>query len=338
MGFALLFAAHTTRAIWTTQFLMYFGLNPLEAAGISVLYNALALPLAVFYHARLFSEPHILHRLLLQVDKEGDHIKRLDESGTHRVAVGFLVWGASSGLALCCFIVLPKKGDFNLWLAMCLLLADLVLGRALEHKTQFFILYFDEVHRLLVESITDFFSSVEQIFIGADGYEPSEIVDQLHMAECKMRTHANWVNDVEGDALLGFLLQEVCNAVYTAGVAFFVSSPALTIILLVYSSSQLVTLCLICLDVAKPGDTFNKGLQNIDTPRMLHTLNRRLQANGADYGLGSDYVPHLIRNPVGIKIMKTLMTTPVILRLLFTVAVPTVAVAFQQSFSLSTKL
>merc|ERR1712113_42510 len=118
------------------------------------------------------------------------------------------------------------------------------------------------------------------------------------------------------------------SAVYTAGLAMFVDSWQLTVILLLYSSMQLVSLMLTSMDVAKPGDAYNKALQNIDTPRTLYALQCCLGNSGVAAG---EYLAHLYRVPSGIRILRTLITTPVMIRFLITMALPTVAVARQQS-------
>merc|ERR1711974_151300 len=154
--------------------------------------------------------------------------------------------------------------------------------------------------------------------------KPREVYEALHQVECRMRTHAKWVNDVEGDVLLIYLAQEACSAVYTAAVALFTEQPMLECVLLVYSLVQLYMLFCTGRDIAQPGDTFRACVSNLDTPRTLYMMQTKLVAGPGESA--PDYLAHLLRSPVGINIWRTLVRTPTVMRVCFTVAVPTIGV------------
>lgn len=336
-GYALLVAAHMTRALWTTIFLMYFGMDSWSAASLAApFYVLIILPMALRYHNILFTEPHILHQLLADMDAGGSNLQRVDEMAVRRILIGFVAWCASSGLALFVFRKLPTYKPSFARLQFWLLLADFIFGRALEHKAQFFALYFEEVHSLLVQSVKEFKASVEQILIGPENSDVTRVYEELHGVECRMRAHFKWVNDVESDALLAFLAHESMQVFYTAVVAFFIESKTLTCILLVYSSVQLLALLRTGLDVATPGDAFKKACQDLDTPRNLLVLSK-LQGSMTS-GAGLDYISHLCRLPLGVKILKVRITTPVAIKLVFTVGAPTALIALQQASHLATSL
>merc|ERR1719188_1097828 len=133
--------------------------------------------------------------------------------------------------------------DFDCKLLLAMLPMDFIFGRALEHKAQLFSLYIQEVHQLVVDSIKEFGSGVETILVSeVVNEDATQCYERLHQVECRMRAHVKWVNEVEGAALLAYMAQEACSAVYTAAVALYSTQPWLEFGLLTYSVVQLLTL------------------------------------------------------------------------------------------------
>lgn len=326
-----IFAGFTTRAVWTTVFLIMFGMRTKAALGIAAAFYTTVGSMAVFYHVRLFSKPHILHRLLSELDHSGECLRRMEAGAAQGVFTGFLAWALSWMLSWWLVFAstameLPSSKLRTVIIA--LLPIDLCFGRALEHKAQFFTLYIKEMHEMLAQSVREFATSVEEVVGSEDITGPGEVYEKLHQAECKMRTHMKWVSDMEGSALLAYMSQEALSAIYTAAVAFYTTRPMLEIGLLAYSFVQLVMLLRTGLAIASPGDEYHRACLNLDTPRMIYNLQVKLQVLDRG-GCALDYLHHLYRAPAGIRIWATLVRLPLVVQICVTVAAPTIAVLFQ---------
>lgn len=336
VGCAAIVAAYVTRAVWTTAFLMLFGMDPKFGAVIAFTFYACLCPMTIFCHCRFFSSPYVMDRLLRELDSEGKHLERIEAAAKRSVFCGFLYWGFSWCISWwlvfkpSAFMLGEARDDefHNLVVLMWALLPiDFVFGRALEHKARLLQLYIHEVHTLVVSSIHDFAKGVENT-LGSevDGDGRMEVYEKLHQVECRMRSHVKWVNDSEGTALMAFMAQEGLSAVYTSAVALYTNQPWLELGLLMYSAKQLHGLFATGLDIAMPGDEYMSKVQNLDTPRTLMVLSQKFQHGGT---CGAEYIEHLYRAPAGIKIWSTLIRTPIVIRACVTLAVPTIGVAFR---------
>ena len=155
------------------------------------------------------------------------------------------------------------------------------------------------------------------------GRPPTEIYEQLHECELRLRVNFKLVNThlAPGFALLlgaqvyGFLLC-VINALRHPGRQVFWIGLAVALLLwLVYS----------CATLARPSERWLQMLRDIDTPRTLLVLQQRLQMSlPANNGLGPvpDIMNHLYRNPAGLRMSGTLLTQALVVRVALAAVLP----------------
>eukprot|EP00931_Biecheleriopsis_adriatica_P114856 TRINITY_DN90740_c0_g1_i1.p1 TRINITY_DN90740_c0_g1~~TRINITY_DN90740_c0_g1_i1.p1 ORF type:complete len:437 (+),score=98.60 TRINITY_DN90740_c0_g1_i1:83-1393(+) len=341
--FLAILLAHTVRALWSTCFLTMFGMDPNWAACIACTFYTLLLPLVWFYHYEMFAcGPQALRQLLQELDKDGVFLRQMEAAAKWKIIVGFAFW-AFSWLVSGYFVFMDYKD--SRWMEgtstgtvkdmdpmhvfmLALLPVDFVFGRALEHKAQFFSLYMREVHSLLVASVKEFAVGVEECLASEEASKPQEIYEELHQIECRMRTHMRWVN-VQAHAMLAFIAQDACSAVYITAVAWYIANIQLEFILIIYAVNQLLMLVRTGLDIARPGDQYWRSIRNLDTPRTLFKLQVKLQGSAQGLGPPVDYFHHLERTPAGIFMWTQLVKTPMVAQVCSTIAIPTIGVFFQ---------